>query len=597
MSLRVSVVVQGTADSAGKALAATANGLDQVADRGKEAAAAAGQHAAAAEAEAQAMERAAGAARVNSAALQANAAAARAVGMQQRMMIYQLNDVVVSLASGMNPGMVALQQGSQILQNGVGNAIRSIGGLAANLVTKFAPVGIAVGVVSAAIAGMEHEINKAGGSIKVNFGDVALAVIQTFGDMLYQWAKPAIDGISGWFADNWDLVVQATKNAGNFIVRGIVGTVDIIGTHVQSIPDYFIVAGEAAANGFLKAIKMMVDLAGQQIQGLVNTLESFALTHGGASLMQSLGWDGFFKIDSVNLDPIDIGGKGAQDRLGAGWGDLVERLTALGSRDFMGEFFESVSGRARTNARNRQEDDDDGGREKKLKKVKEQLSALEQQAQSLASTIAGTLKDAWNGFFSDLFSNTEKGVGFFERLANAAGKALSKIGDQLLNIGTSMAFDQLFGTVGNGKTKGSGLLGNLASLLLGVLGKGGGGGNVAKGATSIFASLFHSGGLVGAGAGVGRNVPAMLFAGAPRFHSGLGPNEFPAILERGERVVPAGGRGGAGAFSFAPVTHIDARGSSMTEDRFRALLDERDKRWTEELPGLVGYYGMHRRRT
>jgi len=55
---------------------------------------------------------------------------------------------------------------------------------------------------------------------------------------------------------------------------------------------------------------------------------------------------------------------------------------------------------------------------------------------------------------------------------------------------------------------------------------------------SIFSRLFHDGGLVGTG-GVGRIVPAGVFAAAPRFHDGtyLKPDEVPAILQRGERVL------------------------------------------------------------
>lgn len=54
----------------------------------------------------------------------------------------------------------------------------------------------------------------------------------------------------------------------------------------------------------------------------------------------------------------------------------------------------------------------------------------------------------------------------------------------------------------------------------------------------MFSRLFHDGGLVGAG-GVGRMVPAAVFLNAPRFHDGafLRPDEVPAILQRGERVL------------------------------------------------------------
>jgi len=35
-----------------------------------------------------------------------------------------------------------------------------------------------------------------------------------------------------------------------------------------------------------------------------------------------------------------------------------------------------------------------------------------------------------------------------------------------------------------------------------------------------------------------RQMPSHLFALAPRLHSGLMPDEFPAILQRGETVLP-----------------------------------------------------------
>ena len=74
------------------------------------------------------------------------------------------------------------------------------------------------------------------------------------------------------------------------------------------------------------------------------------------------------------------------------------------------------------------------------------------------------------------------------------------------------------------------ILGPLAGALSGALG----------GLGSIFAPVLHAGGMVG-GAAPQRMVPAMAFAGAPRMHSGgwagLRPDEVPAILQKGERVL------------------------------------------------------------
>lgn len=74
-----------------------------------------------------------------------------------------------------------------------------------------------------------------------------------------------------------------------------------------------------------------------------------------------------------------------------------------------------------------------------------------------------------------------------------------------------------------------------------LFGGGPGGGTGAFG--NILGSLFHTGGTVGMGSGVQRSMPASLFIGAPRLHKGgqiLGADEVPAILQRGERVIPRG---------------------------------------------------------
>jgi hypothetical protein len=95
------------------------------------------------------------------------------------------------------------------------------------------------------------------------------------------------------------------------------------------------------------------------------------------------------------------------------------------------------------------------------------------------------------------------------------------------------------------------LLGPLAGALSGALG----------GAGGVFASVLHAGGEVGA-AGPQRLVPATAFAGAPHLHGGgwpgLRPDEVPAILQRGERVLSRGEASSYGAAGNVTV-HIHAR--------------------------------------
>ena len=78
----------------------------------------------------------------------------------------------------------------------------------------------------------------------------------------------------------------------------------------------------------------------------------------------------------------------------------------------------------------------------------------------------------------------------------------------------------------------------------GLFGGGGGGSSIPAGV-----GLWHGGGVVGYDKPQTAFVNPALFAGAPRLHKGLAPDEYPAILQRGETVTPKGG-------SIAPTINI-----------------------------------------
>jgi tape measure domain-containing protein len=113
------------------------------------------------------------------------------------------------------------------------------------------------------------------------------------------------------------------------------------------------------------------------------------------------------------------------------------------------------------------------------------------------------------------------------------------------------------------------ILGPIANALSGALG----------GAGGIFANVLHAGGMVGA-PGPGRMVPTLAFANAPRMHSGgwagLRPDEVPAILQRGERVLSrreATGYGTGGAVQTVNIT-INARDAeSFRQSRTQIAAD------------------------
>jgi hypothetical protein len=185
-------------------------------------------------------------------------------------------------------------------------------------------------------------------------------------------------------------------------------------------------------------------------------------------------------------------------------------------------------------------------------------AAIERAGQSTAALAetskefdraAGSAAKALSGAFEDLVF---EGQSFDDVLKNLE-RSLLRIGNQyLLQPLFQQGLGALFGTPGGGGGLGPGQFGPPAP-------GGGIGGLIGQAVSGLTSLVLHDGGVVGAGGGASRMVPMGVFAGAPRLHSGglIGPNEVPAILERGERVLSrreaaAYGRGGVNVTIMTP---------------------------------------------
>jgi len=143
------------------------------------------------------------------------------------------------------------------------------------------------------------------------------------------------------------------------------------------------------------------------------------------------------------------------------------------------------------------------------------LAEAQDKARERAEDLQRLGKDVLGGFITDL----RNGVSASEALANA----LDKIASKLLDMALNNLFENAFRGVGGG----GGLLGGL-----------------------IIPGILHSGGVAGKdGYGHGRAVSPSVFVGAKRYHrggvAGLQPGEVPAILQKGEVVLPRGAQVGA----------------------------------------------------
>ncbi|MDX0230241.1 hypothetical protein GOC14_06730 [Sinorhizobium meliloti] len=185
----------------------------------------------------------------------------------------------------------------------------------------------------------------------------------------------------------------------------------------------------------------------------------------------------------------------------------------------------------------------------------DQKRAAEQVAQAYAQ-IAQT---AVSGFVNDLRQGVEAGDAF--------RNMLDRVIDGLIN----MTIEAMFAKNG-----------------LGGLFAGTGGGGIG----GLFSKLFgvaHSGGIVGKTAFPQRAANPAIFANAPRLHSGLFPGEFPAILQRGEMVIPKNmvGKSAAGGYVDNSSTSLGDINIDMSQTGMVAANSDAAKQFGVNVQKLI----------
>jgi hypothetical protein len=128
--------------------------------------------------------------------------------------------------------------------------------------------------------------------------------------------------------------------------------------------------------------------------------------------------------------------------------------------------------------------------------------------------------------------------------------------DSIARMASDLMAQQLTRGLFGPEMKGGGWLSGLAGMF------GGGAANAPINQPNFpGAETFHRGGIVGTDHGPMRSIPASYFANAPRLHQGLAADEFPAVLQKGEQVIPKGGK------KNNPVVHMHFYSQSGKYDR------------------------------
>ena len=496
------------------------------------------------------------------------ASGSRLAAMQSRMLLFQLNDIGVSLAGGMSPLMVLVQQGSQITQMyagqggvnaalrqtadlakgavaGVGSAARGVLGLA-----RAHPVlTAAVAVAAAGLAGLRHEIN-ATAETQVSYGDVTLAVWQSIRDGAVALVKPAFDAIAAWAAPAfaavasaaaaaWDGIVAGVHVTGNAIVKAYGVVCETIGALFAAVPSAVGAAVAASANAVLAGVEWLIN----RVSGTLNAW--IAKVNDTLGMLPDWMRPDWARIPAIPGD-VRFGryeNPYAEDLAGR-WRDYTGAVGGIVRSDPLGDVFRDVSARAEANARARAASGADdgiaptaggsGGGGRSGGATAEDLRAVEQ------AELAGidAIRDALGRAYEDV-KDLGKGIG--ETLVGAFRSAEEAVGDfvrtgklDVKSLVSSILVD--FAQLAARKF----LFAPLSAALSGALGGGGlFGGLFGAAASTVAATVSHAGGM--AGAGPLRIVEAAAFLRAPRLHAGT-----PSWLAgRRVRDDPAARRAGA----------------------------------------------------
>lgn len=184
-----------------------------------------------------------------------------------------------------------------------------------------------------------------------------------------------------------------------------------------------------------------------------------------------------------------------------------------------------------------------------------------------------------NDFGRDIFGGIVDGLRAGKSAAEIFSGVLDKIADKLEDI----ALEALFPSSGVG------------GLFSGAAGRGGILGGM------IIPGILHKGGTAGAdGYGHGKAYPASTWSGARRYHSGgvagLSPGEVPAILQRGEVVLPKGTRGGGSSDVVRVVLQDDSgRMANIADQQIKThsgtivqvAVQQSTKTVRKQMPGLM----------
>lgn len=210
--------------------------------------------------------------------------------MQMMNLGYQLNDVGMTLATGMNPMTVMIQQGSQIIQiysgqGGVSQAFKDLSRLLGGLARRLWPLAI----IAEGFGILTREINKTT-DVTVSFMDTTKAVFQAVGRYIWQLIDKPVHALKDAFNVVLDFIAEWFSKVMNGIIGATIAAVRIVGATWELLPDLWHDTWTAIKNTTLEVTQAIINFVTQDmlqgvVRGLDKMLQSFIFAYEAVKIV------------------------------------------------------------------------------------------------------------------------------------------------------------------------------------------------------------------------------------------------------------------------------------------------------------------------
>lgn len=347
--------------------------------------------------------------RQQTAVLSANRGAMGLTASEGLNLSRQFTDIGVTAAMGMNPLLIAIQQGPQLMDIFQQAAARSgasivavMRGVAVATWTAMAPLlpfiaaaAAAAAVIGGTLALSTRSLNREFGDLTegmgltekqlekvknkgVTMGDVLAGTLSYLRDIIWDKVGPAVTAIGDWFTNAMDVATRALISGTKAITGGFIGAFRAVKAVWGDLPAVMGDIAVSAANATIRAIEGMINGAVTGINVVIGAAKGLALINPAfapAGQMSFLSPVNLAEMANRNAGAARAAGAVIGREFSAGMAEgsaMVDRQLAALSASIRGAAENRIRGEAGDPAAER-----DGGAGREARAVRENLTRIE----------------------------------------------------------------------------------------------------------------------------------------------------------------------------------------------------------------------------